>query len=221
MLCSRCMSARYCNSACQRLDWNLEHFLICDKPRYSLAYLIGRGFTKQEYYNEYYSMTTDQLNQLANAGDEKAVTFPVWKAAMNKSSNCPSRIRLLQKSADYGCPLSQYKLYLHYVELGVKVEAKSLIFSSATCGLHEAQCILGAALLFGTVGFEIDLSESRRWHLRAADRGYRDSQYQIALFYERGQTLNPKKAFYWAKKSADQGYPKALTLLAMMFEYCT
>ena len=56
-------------------------------------------------------------------------------------------------------------------------------------------------------------------NLQAAEQGYSQAQYTIALMYMKGEATskNFKQAFYWFKKSAEQGYAKAQFYLGVMY----
>ena len=57
-------------------------------------------------------------------------------------------------------------------------------------------------------------------NLQAAEQGYSQAQYTIALMYRKGEGIskNFNQAFYWFKKSAEQDYAKAQFYLGVMYE---
>lgn len=94
------------------------------------------------------------------------------------------------------------------------------LLAKGHAGDVAAQNSLGCAYAQGD-GVEKDYKVAFEWFMKAAQLGYKWSQYNVGLYYSSGTGCekNLAESFRWYKKSAEQGFGPALVALAKCYEY--
>ncbi len=94
-------------------------------------------------------------------------------------------------------------------------EATRYLRLAADQNYFPAQVRLGE-LMTGSTDYE----EGFGWFLTAAFQGDAEGQYNLGQMYALGYgtEINPDKAFFWTKKSAEQNYLPAVKLLAGLYQ---
>lgn len=69
-----------------------------------------------------------------------------------------------------------------------------------------AQTAIGSGHTEGSSGLSQDYTKALYWYEKAANQGYAEGQYFLAVAYTKGQGVRPdhQKAFYWYEKAANQ-----------------
>jgi hypothetical protein len=157
----------------------------------------------------------DSVRAAAAAGDAKAqylVAERLFDGKLN-TKNPSEAAKWYEKAASQGFAPAQYRLGSLY-ERGTGVgqdlqEARRWYESAARQGNIKAMHNLGVLLVGGD---DPDYAGSARWFSAAADHGLKDSQYNIAVFYERGLGVekNAAEAYFWYSAAARQNDADAL-----------
>lgn len=90
---------------------------------------------------------------------------------------------------------------------------------AADQGFAAAQATLGLMYANGQ-GVEKDMGQAVALLQQAADQGDAEAQYNLAIMHEQGHptgTADPKEAFVWFSRAAEQGLPAAQERLGLMY----
>ena len=130
-------------------------------------------------------------------------------------------IKWLKMSADAGnligiTSLSQSLRFGYGIEKDIP-KANELLALAATRGFPRAQFLVGVFLRSG--GGENNEREAVEWYTKAAEQGYADAQFNLALCYDDGEGVekDPAKAVEWYTKAAEQGYAQAQCNLGVCY----
>ena len=160
----------------------------------------------------------DRLTALANAGNARAQLVVGLKYLESTPVNEKEAAKWLQRAADAGEPVAQYRLGTLYERgRGVPTDAAKAMRwyqAAANQGNRKAMHNLAVAFAEGT-GVQKDFAEASRWFLRAANLGLPDSQFNLAVLYERGLGVpqNLVDAYKWYAIAAAQGDGESKTRL--------
>ncbi len=101
--------------------------------------------------------------------------------------------------------------YGHYVEQNNEKCIKNFLKSNDSSALY----MLGNFYQYGFKGVDMDLKEAFKYYLKSANMGYSYAQFNIALYYEKGEGIekNLTKAYNWYKKAANQNDKRAVDRL--------
>jgi localization factor PodJL len=119
-------------------------------------------------------------------------------------------IALLQRAADAGFALAQYRLAKLYERgEGVDVDLSLARFwteRAAAAGNRRAMHDLGVFFARGE-GAPLDEAAAFRWFRQAAELGVADSQFNLGVLYEQGRGVAPSatEALFWFLVAAGQG----------------
>lgn len=124
-------------------------------------------------------------------------------------------------------PYAQYSLGLAYYNgIGCSkndVEARKYYKLSAESNLIPEACFNYACMLYNGEGGIKDLNESFIYYQKAAEMGFPDAQYCVALVFYYGEyngirtKQDKRKAYELLNKSASKGYTRALIALDQLF----
>ncbi|WP_366916758.1 SEL1-like repeat protein [uncultured Microscilla sp.] len=120
------------------------------------------------------------------------------------------------KKAEARNRFAQFNLGMMYYEgNGLPIDKKQALYyfkKSAKQGVINAQMLL---VYTYAVDFK-NYDQAFIWCSKAAKQGNSMAQYQLALYYREGKgtEVSPKLEKYWMKKSADNGYIKAIIEIA-------
>lgn len=110
---------------------------------------------------------------------------------------------------------SDLELAYEAKDSGDNIKAINLFEKAANSGDIEAQKELGYIYQFGDLGITVDLNKSFEWHLKAAENGLSESQFQVGTFYVRKKDFESAKS--WLKKAALQGNSNAMVIIGDMY----
>lgn len=137
-----------------------------------------------------------------------------------KEKDYPEAIHRFTSDADGGEPASQYNLALAYEWNNEPEKGHLYLRLSATQGHDEAQYHLAHVLLKG-IGTEINEEEALVWVRRCIEEHrHARAMYMLGYMYENalgGLKTDPELASDWLEKSAEAGYPRAMTAIAARY----
>lgn len=158
--------------------------------------------------------------QQANAGNPVALTILGLRALDGTNGspvNLPDAARFLTQAADKGQPVAQYRLGTMY-ERGQGVpadgaKASRLYEASANQGNRKAMHNLAVSY-----AGRRNMAEAARWFAKAAALGLSDSQFNLAVLYERGEgvPLSLSDAYKWYSIAAAAGDSESKTRIAVL-----
>lgn len=120
-------------------------------------------------------------------------------------------VRLVKLAANQGLPVAQYrlaKLYERGEGVDVDVEmARKLTERAANAGNRIAMHDLALYHAEGRGGLTENMENAAKWFQNASEHGVLDSQFNLAVLYERGQGVpqNMSDAYLWYSIAARQG----------------
>jgi TPR repeat protein len=131
-------------------------------------------------------------------------------------------VKQLLVKALSGNSCSQLKLGDYYKH---KIKNLNLAFNwytkAADTGSIDALFEVAEAYIFGN-GIEKDRTKAFKYCKKAAEKGHKYAQYELASFYNNGIqckcTINKNKALFWYKKAAENGLIEAYYSLGMFYE---
>jgi localization factor PodJL len=174
----------------------------------------NRQSTSPVHENE--SEDTQLLTNSASRGDRDA-QFRIGARFLREGplqADAAAAARWFARAADQGHTEAMFVLASLY-ERGVGVpkqesHAIALYRKAAKAGHIRAMHNLGVML--SAKDTALDYKEAASWFAAAASAGVTESQYNIALLYERGLGLeeSPSKAYFWYKVAAAAGDKEAL-----------
>ncbi len=132
-----------------------------------------------------------QLNESVKASEYLRLEMLELKKLLSESNSVQDKQKLALQYADASMSLTVSEIY----EKGIDYHS-------------------------GRKGLSIDLHESFKWFLKAADQGHASAQYVLGVFYEDGIGVQQdyKHAVYWYQKAADQGDIGSQHQLGRMYE---
>lgn len=164
--------------------------------------------------------STERVMQQANAGNPVALTILGLRALDGTNGspvNLPDAARFLTLAADKGQPVAQYRLGTMY-ERGQGVpadgaKASRLYEASANQGNRKAMHNLAVSY-----AGRRNMAEAARWFAKAAALGLSDSQFNLAVLYERGEgvPLSLSDAYKWYSIAAAAGDSESKTRIAVL-----
>lgn len=119
----------------------------------------------------------------------------------------------------FACEQSKFDEAMIAYELNDYKTAINLFTNLAKNGDSRAQAKLALMYEQGN-GLKLNIEESIKWHIKAAEGGESESQAKIAGFYLRGSNGFKKdiwKAMKWFRKAAVQGNSESVANIAYMF----
>ncbi|MGO9460100.1 MAG: hypothetical protein ACLPWS_09210 [Rhodomicrobium sp.] len=156
------------------------------------------------------------LETAAQQGDREA-QFRIGARFLSDTTlagGAAAAARWLERAAGKGHIEAQFMLASLY-ERGAGVakdeaQAMALYRKAAAAGHVRAMHNLG--VLFSAHATPQDYREAALWFSRAAEAGFADSQYNLALLYERGLGLEQDltRAYYWYEAAAKAGDKEAI-----------
>ncbi|MBW8709185.1 MAG: sel1 repeat family protein [Alphaproteobacteria bacterium] len=169
-------------------------------------------------------LTSASLNQRllrrANAGDPQALTILDLRALDSPQPATHSdAARLLTRAAEKGQPVAQYRLGILY-ERGLGLDrdlVKAAKWYSRAAARGNRKAIHNLACL-NTAGPHRNMAEAARLFAKAALLGLSDSQFNLAVLYERGDGVpqSLQDAYKWyaiAASTGDQQSSRRLSVL--------
>ncbi|MBI4723822.1 MAG: SEL1-like repeat protein, partial [Rhodomicrobium sp.] len=187
-------------------------------PGYYQALLTAADQSRPPLASQPESLVEDLkiLESAARQGDRDA-QFRIGVRFLNDASlegGASAAARWFAKAAGQGHTEAQFIL-ASLCERGAGVpkdenHAMDLYRNAASAGHIRAMHNLG--VLLTARGTPEDYKEAALWFGRAASSGLTDSQYNLALLYERGLGLerDPAKAYLWYEKAAQSGDKQAI-----------
>lgn len=118
--------------------------------------------------------------------------------------------------------LGEHLPLLHLAPDGTMAQAVApfeQLLVKAQFGNAAAQSYLGFLYIAGEEGVDKDPAEALIWFKRAAEQGFADAQFNLALIYANGDGLpaDPREAARWCRLAAEQGFPAAQDRLGVMY----
>ena len=186
------------------------------------------------------------LQEAASMGDQKAqcILGVTYQLGDSLPKDLEKAIFWYQQAAEQGNVTAQFFLAGCFRKGGVGVspngEKAFFWFAKAALqGYADAQYCLGTCYADGT-GVPKDPEKAFFWYTKAAEQGNAKSQFYLAFMYFIGKELyrngkniadgqnfdvhyllklprNVEKAFFWAKKAAEQDLPEAQTMLGLFY----
>lgn len=111
-----------------------------------------------------------------------------------------------------GCGIGTHNISTTKIQTGQEVAGAKAQYELAIRSIEGDKGAYPAKVLLG-----MDLLE------KSAEQGYAPAQFKLGSYYQTGQwsydclKQEPKKAYYWIGKAAEQNYPEAQYELAMLF----
>lgn len=164
----------------------------------------------------------------AEKGTENGCAFAYWILALayehgrGVEEDAEKAVKYYQAGADMGEAHCQHSMGCYYLNgtAGVKTDrnkAAELCKKAAEQGYELSMFTLAKAYENGYFG-EYDYGKMLEWGEKAAAAGSAEIQYEVAKMYmnedENGNMLDKERARYWLKEAADNGYEKAMAMLA-------
>ena len=164
----------------------------------------------------------------AEKGIENGCAFSYWILALayehgrGVEEDAEKAVKYYQAGADMGEAHCQHSMGCYYLNgtAGVKTDrnkAAELCKKAAEQGYELSMFTLAKAYENGYFG-EYDYGKMLEWGEKAAEAGSAEIQYEVAKMYmnedENGNMLDKERARYWLKEAADNGYEKAMAMLA-------
>ena len=164
----------------------------------------------------------------AEKGIESGCAFAYWILALayehgrGVEEDVKKAVKYYQAGADMGDAHCQHSIGSYYLNgaAGVKKDrnkAAELCKKAAEQGYELSMFTLAKAYENGYFG-EYDYGKMLEWGEKAAEAGSAEIQYEVAKMYmnedENGNMLDKERARYWLKEAADNGYEKAMAMLA-------
>ena len=164
----------------------------------------------------------------AEKGIENGCAFSYWILALayehgrGVEEDAEKAVKYYQAGADMGEAHCQHSMGCYYLNgtAGVKTDrnkAAELCKKAAEQGYELSMFTLAKAYENGYFG-EYDYGKMLEWGEKAAAAGSAEIQYEVAKMYmnedENGNMLDKERARYWLKEAADNGYEKAMAMLA-------
>jgi TPR repeat protein len=212
--------------------WALESFYSDRHPAglYALArsYQSGTGVTKN-------AVAADRLlRESSDQGFAPAMNELAYQILNRKGSppeELSSAVRLLEKAVDAGFALAKVNLASAYygVHSGLPKDPRKvfeLTRAAAEAGVPLGMSNMAWMYYRGYAPFAPpDPATARQWLQKAADTGYANAQFMLAVaHYQKGDynyislgfPKDLRAARRWAEMSAQQGKPESMTLLSVM-----
>ncbi len=151
-----------------------------------------------------------RLTNAASRGDREA-QFRIGARFLNNPvrSDASAAARWLTRAAEQGHVESQFLLASLFEKgAGVpKEERRALDLYRKAAQAGHTRAMHNLAVLLSSHDATQDYSEAASWFIRAATVGLADSQYNLALLYERGLGVpqNERKAYFWYSVAARAG----------------
>lgn len=164
----------------------------------------------------------------AEKGIENGCAFAYWILALayehgrGVEEDAEKAVKYYQAGADMGEAHCQHSMGCYYLNgtAGVKTDrnkAAELCKKAAEQGYELSMFTLAKAYENGYFG-EYDYGKMLECGEKAAEAGSAEIQYEVAKMYmnedENGNMLDKERARYWLKEAADNGYEKAMAMLA-------
>jgi TPR repeat protein len=174
------------------------------------------------------SMTTEELTQLANAGDADAQSelgFRLYDGTGVPVDQAAGFSWIL-KAAEQGRAVDQWNVGAMYeTGMGVAVDpaaAAAWWERAANQGIIDAQIALGDKYNDG-LGVPRNAEKAAEWYRKAADQGNRVAQRKLATAYLQGRGVpqNFETALALYKLAANQNDGEAQTQLGFLYEFGT
>ena len=131
----------------------------------------------------------DRVVQLANSGNPTALTILGLRAldAPNGAANLPDAVKFLTQAAEKGQAVAQYRLGTLYERgQGVAADAaKAMHWYGLAAAQGNRKAMHNLAVAYASGGKK-NMAEAARWFAKAASLGLSDSQFNLAVLYERG-----------------------------------
>lgn len=162
------------------------------------------------------NVSIQDIKRAANQGNAQAQYLLGWN--YHKGEGVPldyeQAFNWWQKSAGAGYVPAMERLFVCYkYGYGVQKDREKTAYwcqKAAEGGSAMCQYHLGKFYMYGTGGFPRDSIQAEYWFLKSAEQQHPSCYDRVCsnLSWLYKNTLpNPRKAFYWLKKSADAGNP--------------
>ena len=207
-------------------------------PTSEAAQLVDKGVEHHE--NKEYEQAAECFRQAAEQGHAVAQSNlgVYYENGWGVPKDAAEAVKWYRAAAEQGNAGAQFNLALCYRNgRGVpkdEAEAVKWYRAAAEQGDAEAQYLLGTLYIMG-IGVDKDAAEAEKWFRAAAEQGNADaqdalkqfedvrvllrrarqgdaeSQYKLAVKYERSLAVNTdeKEAIFWYRKAAGQGHQLA------------
>ena len=143
----------------------------------------------------------DRVQQLANQGNPQALTILGLRAvdgANGVAVNLPDAVKYLTQAAEKGQAVAQYRLGTLYERgQGVTADpAKASHWYELSANQGNRKAMHNLAVFYAS---RKDMANAARWFAKAAALGLSDSEFNLAVLYERGDGVPQSliEAFKW------------------------
>ena len=170
-------------------------------------YLEGHGTPKN------YKKAIYWLKKSANGGDAHSINKlgDIYYDGIGVPKNYKTALYWYKKS---------------YGQINVLDVASSIGFMTQSSEVLQDSSILkslykiGEIYYYGDYGLSRNFKKAFYWYEKAANNGFANAQYNLALMYKKGEGVlrDYKKALYWYRKAANSGLAEAQSNLALMYD---
>ncbi len=124
---------------------------------------------------------------------------------------------LLIKSGRLGNSKAWFELAMfHYLDMGLTYDKDSKYLEQDTTG---EMALLKGYMLYKGYGYQQDLSQSIKTHLKSASQGNAEAMFELYIYHHfgYGTAIDQEKAIEWCLKAAKQNQNRALYNLGTMY----